>query len=134
MGISSKVGEEYSLRQGLPAAVFFFLVTGFVTGLLPNPLYVRMVPVTLLDYFFLATTSILAALYFGKEKCTVEGGRFAKLGGLTGFLAFSCPLCNVLLLAFFSSSAIMTYIDPLRPFLGVASTAMLTAFIYRDFR
>jgi thiamine transporter ThiT len=132
MELSMEIVEEYSLRQGSAAGIFFFLVTGLVTGLVPNPLYVRMVPVTLLDYFFLGTTSILAALYFGKEQCSTLGDRFAGIAGVTGFLAFGCPVCNVILLTFFSSSALLTYFDPLRPFLGVFSTILLGAFVYVD--
>ncbi len=125
--------EDFDLKKGAGAALLFLTITGVVTGLIPNPIYVRMVPITFLDYLFLFTTSALAGLYFGKESCSVLGGRLAGLGGLTGFLAFGCPVCNALLLAFFSSSAIMTYFDPLRPFLGVLSTALLGFFVYRDY-
>ncbi|MFB6115670.1 MAG: hypothetical protein ABEK04_05310 [Candidatus Nanohalobium sp.] len=125
--------EKFNYLKGLGTGIFFLSLTGIVTGLIPNPFYVRMVPVTALDYLFLITTSILAGLYFGKESCSTTGGRFAGAGGFMGFLAFSCPVCNAILLAFFSSSAIMTYFDPLRPYLGVVSTLMLGFFVYRDF-
>ncbi len=124
--------EGYSLRKGFLAGTVFFIVTGLVTGLIPNSLYVRMVPITLLDYFFLSTTSVLAAFYFGKEECSVYDDRFAFLGGIMGFLAFGCSICNAVLLAFFSSSAIMTYIDPLRPFLGVLSTLALGLLLWKS--
>lgn len=104
--------EGYNLGKGALAGFIFFLVTGVVTGLISTPIYQRMVPITVLDYLFLFTTSFLAAVYFGKEKCGVIDNRFAALGGATGFFAFACPICNAVLLAFFSSSAIMAYIDP----------------------
>lgn len=122
----------FNIPRALAAGTVFFIVTGAVTGLIPNDLYVRMVPITILDYFFLFTTSVLAAVYFGAEKCSAFGGKLAGIGGVTGFLAFGCPVCNVLLMAFFSTSAVMTYFDPLRPFLGVVSTLMLGLFVYRD--
>lgn len=125
--------ENFNVLKGLVSAVFFLLVTGAVTGLIQNPLYVRMVPITVFDYFFLLSTSVLAGLYFGKEKCSLLGGRIAGISGVTGFLAFGCPICNVILLSFFSTSAIMTYFDPLRPYLGFISTLMIGFFVYRDF-
>ncbi|MFB6175017.1 MAG: hypothetical protein ABEJ87_03490 [Candidatus Nanohalobium sp.] len=124
--------DGYNLTEALIAGTIFFLVTGAVTGLIPNPVYIRKVPITLPDYFFLATTTILAALYFGKEKCTVSQQRFAGVGGVLGFLAFGCPICNALLLALFSSSAIMTYFNPLRPLLGIISTLVLALFLYQE--
>lgn len=123
--------SSYDIRRGFIAGALFMIVTGVVTGLIPNPIYVRMVPITFLDYFFLATTSILSGLYFGKKECTVIDSRLSAVGGITGFLAFGCPVCNAVLLAFLSSSAIMTYIDPLRPFLGVFSTLILGFLSYR---
>ncbi|WP_414838124.1 hypothetical protein ACK3SF_01850 [Candidatus Nanosalina sp. VS9-1] len=117
--------KGYDVKKSVAASTFFFTVTGVVTGLIPTPFYVRMVPITFLDYTFLFTTSILAGIYFGKEKCTVTDSRLSALGGVTGFLAFSCPICNGLLLAFLSTSAIMAYVDPLRPLLGVISTLVL---------
>ena len=99
--------DGYNLKRGVLSGLMFFLVTGIVTGLIPNQLYIRMVPITFLDYFFLFSTSSLAAIYFGKEKCSIWDNRLAAFGGVTGFLAFGCPTCNVILLTFFSSSAIM---------------------------
>lgn len=126
--------EEFNLLKAFVAGSIFFTVTGLVTGLVPNPVYVRMVPITVLDYVFLLTTSVLSAYYFGKEQCSVLDNRLAGLGGLTGFLAFGCPICNAVLLAFFSSSALLTYFDPLRPFLGVFSTILLAFLVYRDLK
>lgn len=125
--------DDFNVFKGVSAGFFFLAATGLVTGLIPNPVYVRMVPVTFLDYIFLFSTSLLAGLYFGKENCSVVGDRLAGLSGIMGFFAFSCPVCNMFLLAFFSSSAIMTYFDPLRPYLGVVSTFILAYFFFRDF-
>ena len=124
--------KGFDFMKGIGAGTLFLVVTGFVTGLVPNPVYERMVQITFLDYFFLVTTSVLAGYYFGKEECSVFDGRLAGFGGLTGFLAFGCPVCNAILLAFFSNSVLMAYFDPLRPFLGFFSTILLGLLIYRD--
>lgn len=131
MDLESANLELYNLRKSAFYGILFFAVTGVVTGLIPNPLYVRMVPIRWWDYLFLFTTSFLAAGFFGKEECSVEEGRLAKIGGVTGFFAFSCPICNAALLMFFSSSAIMTYFDPIRPFLGFITTAALVYFLIK---
>lgn len=124
--------SKYDLRKAVGVSTVFMAVTGIVTGLIPNPVYIRMVPITFLDYFFLITTSVLAGLYFGKKECRVIDSRVSALGGLTGFAAFGCPVCNAVFLAFLSSSAIMTHIYPLRPLLGVISTLALGYLLYRS--
>lgn len=123
-----------------------FLLFGLVTGLIRNPLYVRMVPRTPIDYLLLTVTALLVGIYTAQRLTTEvndarleDGGendhtssedRLAMSGLIGGFLAVGCPICNVFLLALFSSSALMTYFDPLRPFLGVLSVAILAGLIH----
>jgi hypothetical protein len=108
-----------------------FVLTGVVTGLLPNPLYVRMVPRTPADYLFLTTTALFAgAFVYQRSAASATEDRFAAGGVVAGFLAFGCPICNALLLALFSSSALMTYFDPLRPLLGAVTTVFFAGVLY----
>lgn len=153
----SGCGSSRSIRSnpraiawGVGVTVGVFLLFGLVTDLVPNPLYVRMVPRTPVDYLFLALTALLAGVYAAQRvatETTGSGGAGADtdadadapeptgenrwaLGGLAGgFLAVGCPICNVFLLALFSSSALMTYVDPLRPLLGAVSVAILAGLI-----
>lgn len=112
-----------------------FVLFGVVTGLVPNPLYVRMVPRTPLDYLFLALTSSFLAFYaFQRVDGRRRDGTTATASATLGFLAFGCPICNVILLALFSSSALMTYVDPLRPLLGVVSVALFAGLLYTRWR
>lgn len=116
-------------------SIVFFIIMGIPTALVPNPLiqYTRMIEATGLDYFFLATTSIMLAalislkLYFKSEK---QVGAKELAGGGAGFIAFSCPICNVLLVALLGGATIMTFIEPLRPILGMVSIAILGYLIY----
>ncbi|WIV67686.1 hypothetical protein [Natrialbaceae archaeon AArc-T1-2] len=127
-----------TLAKGIAVGAGVFLLFGIVSGLVPNPLYVRMVPRTPLDYAFLALTSVLAAVYviqrssLDSEECS--GDRCAYAGTAGGFLAVACPTCNAVLLALFSSSALMTYFDPLRPLFGVVAVGLFGAIIYRRHR
>ncbi|MFB1066270.1 hypothetical protein [Natrinema sp. H-ect4] len=144
--------DRRAMLWGTAAGIGVVLLFGLVTGLIPNPLYVRMVPRTPVDYLFLLLTALLAGVYAaqrlatevvdpdleGDDESEVDGAssedRWA-LGGLVGgFLAVGCPICNVALLALFSSSALMTYFDPLRPALGALSVAILAGLIYARHR
>ncbi|WP_226013434.1 hypothetical protein [Halomicrobium salinisoli] len=109
-----------------------FLLFGVVTGLLPNPVYVRMVERTPADYLFLLATAAFAAAFVYQRSLTDDpiGDRYAAGSVVGGFLAFGCPICNVALLALFSSSALMTYFDPLRPVLGAISVVAFGGLLY----
>ncbi len=136
--------DRRAIGWGIAAGSGVFALFGLVTGLIPNPLYVRMVPRTPVDYLFLTLTALLASVYTAQRVATdvpqsgLEGedgdtsseDRWAVGGLVGGFLAVGCPICNVFLLALFSSSALMTYFDPLRPLLGVVSVALLAGLIY----
>lgn len=120
------------LLKSAGAGLGAFLLFGTVTGLVPNPIYVRMVPSTAADYLFLVATSAFAAAFVYQRSIVDQpvGDRFATGGIVGGFLAFGCPICNALLLTLFSSSALMTYFDPYRPLLGVLSVAAFGAILY----
>lgn len=125
-----------TVAKGVAVGAGVFLLFGLVSGLVPNPLYVRMVPRTPVDYAFLALTSVLAAVYV-IQRATLEecsGDACAYAGATGGFLAVACPTCNAVLLALFSSSALMTYLDPLRPLFGVVAVCLFGAIIYRRHR
>ncbi len=135
--------DRRAMAWGAVAGVGVFLLFGLVTGLVPNPLYVRMVPRTPVDYLFLALTALLAGVYTAQRLATEvvdadgsgtdasSGEDSLAMGGLVGgFLAVGCPICNAFLLTLFSSSALMTYFDPLRPLLGAVSVAILAGLIY----
>jgi len=109
-----------------------FLLFGVVTGLVPNPVYVRMVSRTPADYLFLTGTAAFAGAFTYQRSLTEDpiGDRYAAGGLVGGFLAFGCPICNAVLLALFSSSALMTYFDPLRPLLGAVSVLAFAGLLY----
>lgn len=118
--------------KGAAVSIGLFLLFGIVTDLLPNPLYVRMVPRTLFDYTFLVLTSLFAGIYAAQQSTTnrPNGDRLAISSTIVGFLSFGCPICNVFLLALFSNSMLMTYLNPYRPILGVISVALFAGLLY----
>ena len=118
--------------KGAVVSIGSFLLFGVVTGLLPNPVYVRMVPSTLFDYTFLILTSLFAGVYVTQQSTMnrSKDDRFALGSTIVGFLAFGCPICNVFLLALFSNSVLMTYLNPYRPLLGAISIALFAGLLY----
>jgi len=121
-----------TLLRGGAVASGFLLFTGVITGLLPTPLFERMVPRSSLDYLFLVLTAALAGVYVVQRSTLEDCGtdRCAYAGGIGGFLAVACPHCNAILLALFSTSWLATYVDPLRPLFGLAAVALLAGVIY----
>ena len=120
------------LLRSVGVSIGVFILFGAVTGLLPNPVYVRMVSRSPADYLFLVGTAAFAGAFVYQRSLAEKpiGDRFAAGGIVGGFLAFGCPICNAVLLALFSSSALMTYFDPLRPILGVVSVVFFATLLY----
>lgn len=114
-------------------SILFFVFLGTPTALVPNPFihYTRMTPITWLDYFFLSTTSALLSInliFFLGKKTKKEGAMLG--GGFLGFLAFACPICNMLLVSLVGATFVLAFIEPLRPFFGAASIIILLATLY----
>jgi hypothetical protein len=121
-----------TVAKGAAVSIGSFLLFRIVTGLLPNPLYVRMVPRTLFDYTFLVLTSLFAGIYVAQQPTTdrSKDDRLAFGSTIARFPAFGCPICNVFLLALFSNSMLMTYLDPYRPLLGAVSVVLFAGLLY----
>jgi len=123
---------KYTLL-GLAFSVGLFLLFSIPTALLPNSFYVRMIPSTIGDYIFLVLSSLLLGAYIGvhlyKKKsnkaCNKTCNRISTTGGIGGFFAFSCPICNKLLVILFGATALTTYLEPYRPVLGFVSIALI---------
>jgi hypothetical protein len=114
-----------------------FVVMGIPTALLSNPFvtYKRMIPATSLDYFFLVAASLLLGtlislkLYFNSRFTSKE-----VAAGIGSFIAFSCVLCNVLLVTLLGSALTAAFVEPLRPFLGSVSVLILVYLIYTEIK
>lgn len=125
MNLSKSVGI------GLLSFVGFVLLFGIPTALIPTPLFSRMTPSRSLDYLFLLLNSGLLGAYVGlsvyEKHAKSKEGTLAASGSIFNILAVGCPVCNTLLVALLGVSAVMTYIEPARVWLGLASTALVGA-------
>lgn len=132
---------EKKIKSMLVAAstsILLFMFFGIPTALIPNSLYIRMIPATPLDYVFLGATSVLLGGYVGLLYYRKSGGTKEDLaamgGGLAGIFAFGCPICNVLLVSLVGSSALLTYYEPVRPLIGIVGVALLGGAVYLRMR
>lgn len=115
---------------GLLSFVGFVLLFGIPTALLPTPWFMRMMPARALDYVFLLINSALLGSYVGlitfeKHRYPVKDEAVTITGGIANFLAVGCPICNKLFVALLGFSAIMTYVEPARVWLGLLSTGIV---------
>ncbi len=122
------------ILSGIVSSLAYLLLGGMITALVPNPWFVRMIPANNLDYFYLYATSLLVgfyvAIHYYKKKRKNFCKKISVTGGVGGFLAFSCPICNKILVLLFGSTLLIRYYDPIRPLLGGLSIILLLLAIY----
>ncbi|NOZ80499.1 MAG: hypothetical protein GXP63_02405 [DPANN group archaeon] len=120
--------------MGLLTSIGLILLFGIPTALIPTPWFVRMIPSTFSDYAFLVLTAVLLGAYLGvhlyKKNSSPLCDTVSFSGGLAGFLAFGCPICNQLLVLLFGTTALLAYLEPYRPILGSVSTAILAGALW----
>lgn len=121
------------------AALFsapILLAFGLVTAVIPNPYFTRMTPVNGLDYIFLMLTSVLLGTYLSFHRYQLNRRSMgcdmrAYTGGLAGFLGFGCVACNKLLVLLLGLTAVWTYVEPYRPFIGTAGILLAGHAVHR---
>ena len=138
--IKTTIGERFRMifdpKTSIKAFLYslgFLIIFDIATALIPNPIFVRMISSNILDYLFLFSTALLSGMYVAlPQMCRVDNK--AAGGGILGILAFSCPICNKILLLLFGSTVLLTYIEPLRPFIGIISISILLFAINQKIR
>src|SRR5215472_8314492 len=114
------------------------LLLGIPTRLVPTPLFSRIVPISPQDYVIWIISALLLGpllalmtLYPmpsqtaapGKRSLAGSGRAFG--GALLSFFSVGCPVCNKVVVLLLGLGGAMTIFNPLRPFLGLASIALL---------
>ncbi|MDX1620224.1 MAG: hypothetical protein R3320_04495, partial [Nitriliruptorales bacterium] len=102
------------------------LLTGLPTEMIANPWFMRMTPVLWWNWpVWLLTavlTGLLVATYVGHRSGEDEDERPLRrggIGGLLGYLAIGCPVCNKLVVVALGTSGAMTWFAPFQPILAI---------------
>jgi hypothetical protein len=108
---------------GIGAGLLSFVVLGTVAAPWPNPLFIRMVPTAGYEIPLLAVQSALLALYVAMRR---PACRLSTMGdsSVINFLGVACPICNKILLLTFGATALLTYFEPARLYVGLAGVGL----------
>jgi hypothetical protein len=109
------------------------LLIGIPTVLIPNQFFTRMTPTAWPDYVIWIVTALLvgpimalAMLFPAMPQQTQRtGGVRAWAGVMLSFFSVGCPICNKIVVLLLGLTGAMTFFNPLRPFLGMASILLL---------
>lgn len=136
---ASRVRASDALRRwdprrwwvALVAALVTALVIGIPTDVIPNPVFSRPVDVTWWSIPVLVVTAVLggllAATYVrgGEVQDLDRSARVGGIGGLLGFFAVGCPVCNKLVVIALGTTGALELFAPVQPVLAVASIVVL---------
>ena len=123
--------RNWRQRQWLTAvagAVAVAFAVGLPTDVIPNPLFGRPVDVTWWSYPSLAITALLGGLLLATcvaQPQPITHERRGIAGGLLGFFAIGCPVCNKLVVIALGTSGALDWFAPTQPILAVLSMVLL---------
>ncbi|MER7077757.1 hypothetical protein SAMN02982929_02218 [Saccharopolyspora kobensis] len=128
--------REWTARHWSVAALVsavVALVTGAVTGLVPNPLFTRMIEAPWWSYPVWIVSAVLSGLLVAtylapsaqSEAERTRDQRRNVVGAVLSFLAVGCPTCNKLVVLALGTSGAITWFGPLQPVLAIGSLALL---------
>lgn len=125
-----------AVAKGMTVAALTFAVLGTVSALWNNPFFVRMTPTSGFETTALALQAVLVGIYVAipVRGCAVK---LAGAGGVANFLGIACPVCNKILMLIFGANALLTYLEPARPYLaagGVLVTTLAVLLRWNNFR
>lgn len=118
-------------------AVVVYLVIGIPTDVVPNPIFGRpTIPVRWWDPVVLGASAVLMGLVISIRPADLgvddtRSDRGTLLGGIGSLLAVGCPTCNQVVVAVLGTSGALSFFQPVQPWLGVASLALLTWLLRR---
>lgn len=140
--------RRMSLKEGLAAlaaldartwgkaiviAIGVALVIGLPTRLIPNPIFIRMIPTTSSDYVFYAISAVLMGLTWAIPVSSSKQPSHKRFfaGGVGTVLAVGCPTCNKLVLLLLGSGGALNYFAPLQPVIGVLALILLVTALWK---
>ncbi len=124
------------------SAIGIYALFGIFTGLIENPFFRAggMIEKTIWDYAFLSAFSalfgiVVSLIIYNNEikKSGKKAGAAAVCGSAAGFLAITCPFCNLLIFSLLGISGSFAAFAPYRLELRIISIALMLAAIYFSF-
>lgn len=137
--------RAWGVREWLTAAASTLgvgLVLGWVTVLIPNPVFGREIPPTPWSYPVWVVTSLLSGLLIAtyvsppgdhaSDRKDERLSGWGTIGAIGSWFAIGCPVCNKLALLALGYSGAISYFGPAQPFLAALSLVLLlVGLVYR---
>lgn len=114
-------------------AVAVALIMGLATAVIPNPVFVRMIPTPWWAYPVWIASAVLVGLLVGtyvnpgaQSRTATRSEQRRGFGGmLLAWFAVGCPTCNMLVVLAMGTSGAVTWFQPLQPILALGSLILL---------
>lgn len=119
------------------------LLLGWVTVLIPNPVFGREIPPTVWSYPVWVITAVLSGMLIASylrpdgaeqqpEEKPEKMSTWGALGAFGSWFAIGCPVCNKLALLALGYSGALNYFGAAQPWLAAASVVLLVVgLVYR---
>jgi hypothetical protein len=116
------------------ASLATVVILGIPSGIIPNPLFIRMVPTRVSDVVIWLMSAPLVGLTIGTfvtRSHAPNHGRDGELrvgaGSIAVYFAIACPVCNKIVLLALGISGALNVFAPIQPLLGAVSLLFLAA-------
>src|SRR5699024_9989176 len=123
--------DRRRIAVAVAAAAVSAVVIGVATVRIPNSLFARDIPPVWWDYPVWILTSMLIGMLIASYvrgpdvESEKRSGVLGGVGGMLGWFAVGCPVCNKIALLALGYTGALTYFAPLQPILAAASVALL---------
>lgn len=125
--------DRRRIAVAVAAAAVSAVVIGVATVLIPNSLFARDIPPVWWDYPVWILTSMLIGMLIASYvrgtdvESEKRSGVLGGVGGMLGWFAVGCPVCNKIALLALGYTGALTYFAPLQPILAALSIILLVA-------
>jgi hypothetical protein len=123
--------DRRRVAVAVAAAAGSAVVIGVATVLIPNSLFARDIPPVWWDYPVWILTAVLIGMLIASYvrgpdvEAERRSGVLGGAGGILGWFAVGCPVCNKIALLALGYTGALTYFAPLQPILAALSIVLL---------
>ena len=123
--------DRRRIASAAAAAAGSAVVIGLATVLIPNSLFARDIPPVWWDYPVWILTALLIGMLIASYvrgpdvETERRSGILGGAGGILGWFAVGCPVCNKIALIALGYTGALTYFAPLQPILAALSIVLL---------